>query len=317
MASGASRPVGWKREEARARARPPVRALRAAGFGRRRRQRAGGILGQRADEGTGLVAQQHRRFAVRRKPGRTIVPTFTGTGRAAAIDAHDLDETRRRVEAQAFFGAASLGVSVMKDIADSASIARTSRSENQTGAARPVVPVLVARRSRRGPAGHQRVGLETAIRLGRDRQAADVSQWPSSRGAQRGHDPLHRPDMRRRPNAREVPKRNCATAVSASLSCPAVSAPEPDRLSSGRAPLALYLDRRIDMPVLAPHQATDGSDALVRDARAGDNHAWTRLVARYERLVSTIARSYACSHRPSGAAGSRTRCRLARDDGAT
>lgn len=33
-------------------------------------------------------------------------------------------------------------------------------------------------------------------------------------------------------------------------------------------------------------------DALVRAARAGDDAAWARLIARYDRLVRSIARSY-------------------------
>lgn len=43
-------------------------------------------------------------------------------------------------------------------------------------------------------------------------------------------------------------------------------------------------------------QANDEQlDALVRDARAGENAAWTRLIARYDRTLRGIARSYRLS----------------------
>jgi RNA polymerase sigma factor (sigma-70 family) len=47
------------------------------------------------------------------------------------------------------------------------------------------------------------------------------------------------------------------------------------------------------MPGSRLQQVNDARpDALVRAARAGDNEAWARLIARYDRLVRSIARSY-------------------------
>jgi RNA polymerase sigma factor (sigma-70 family) len=47
------------------------------------------------------------------------------------------------------------------------------------------------------------------------------------------------------------------------------------------------------MPIFCLQRVNDTRpDALVRAARAGDNDAWARLVARYDRLLRSVAGSY-------------------------